>query len=145
MPRERNAQGQFIRAESIFGSIGNEADGDNNMVEENPGENPERSNPGRMNSRAAASGELVVPVLEKAEPVKLVSFNIEKLMKTNVRYWTSRMRMFLRMQACWRVVELTEELKDNPERMVILSKRIERLLETSILQEQYDDSYLISI
>jgi hypothetical protein len=57
-----------------------------------------------------------VPTLEKAEAVKLVSFSIDKLTKLNVRDWRNQMQRFLRMQDCWRVVELTEELKDEPEK-----------------------------
>ena len=121
MPRECNAQGQFIRAESIARPIGNiaeaeaEVSGNNtveNPVEENPGENP-----GRMNSQAATPGEWVVPVLEESEAVKLVSYTINKLTKLNVRDWINQMQRFLRMQDCWRVVELTEELKEEPEKL----------------------------
>ena len=91
-----------------------EVSGDN-MVEGNPVE----ENLGGMNSQAATPGEWVVPVLEKSETVKLVSFTIDKLTKLNVRDWKNQMQRFLRMQDCWRVAELTEELKDQPEKLGI--------------------------
>jgi hypothetical protein len=126
MPCEQNAQGQFIRAESIVQSIGNKAEAkakhtnenearsDNmaeNLIRENPGENP------GINLQADTPREWAVPVLEKAETVKLVLFSINKLTKLNVQDWKNQMQRFLRMQDCWRVVELTEELKDEPDRM----------------------------
>ena len=49
------------------------------LVKENPGENPTR-----ITSEAIIPKEWVVPVLEKSEAVKLVSYTIDKLTKLNV-------------------------------------------------------------
>ena len=77
--------------ESIAGPIGNKAktktevSSDNmaeNLVKKNPGENPVR-----MTSEATVPEEWVVPILEKSEAVKLVSYIIDKLTKLNVQDW----------------------------------------------------------
>lgn len=68
------------------------------IVGENPEEDPERDNLARMLEQPVVSRKWVIPVLEKSETVKLVSFNIDKLTKLNVRDWKNRVQRFLDMQ-----------------------------------------------
>ena len=93
-----------------------------NLVGDNPGGNLGGNPGGNLggNPQPIIPERWVAPVLEKAKAVKLVLFSIEKLTKHNVRDWVNQMQTFLKMQDCWRIIELTEELKDNPERMGIL-------------------------
>ncbi|THC86992.1 hypothetical protein EYZ11_013562 [Aspergillus tanneri] len=57
----------------------------------------------------------VIPKLETTKEVKLVTCGIEKLNRSNYRSWKSEMINFLKMQNCWKIVDLTNEWRDDPE------------------------------
>jgi hypothetical protein len=68
------------------------------------------------------SGQQDIPVCETVKPQKIVTFNIEKLDRTNVSSWKAQYKIFLGTQGCWRVVEHTYNWRQD-------ASRVRRLLE----------------
>jgi predicted Fe-S protein YdhL (DUF1289 family) len=68
------------------------------------------------------SGQPDIPVCETVKPQKIVTFNIEKLDRTNVSSWKAQYKIFLGTQGCWRVVEHTYNWRQD-------ASRVRRLLE----------------
>ena len=56
-----------------------------------------------------------IPVYEGKPPRKPVSFDVEKLDRTNVKSWKNFYKEFLDIQDCWQVVELTYKWRKDPE------------------------------
>ena len=73
-------------------------------------------------STSGMSGEFEIPAYQAVTPQKIVTFNIEKLDRTNVSSWKAQYKIFLETQGCWSVVGHTYKWRGN-------ATRVRKLLE----------------
>ncbi|KAF5861639.1 hypothetical protein ETB97_012726 [Aspergillus alliaceus] len=87
-----------LRSESIEilpgGSLGRE---------ETPGEDPDRQLWGELISAMPEESE--IPAYTAVTPLKIATFSIEKLDRTNVSSWKAQYKIFLETQGYWKIVE----------------------------------------